>query len=261
MRAPATVRSVQVITAGQPLGREHRVAVVRGAVAAAMLVTAGLVVGWLAVGTPFIEQFMPGLRPTPTQTAIGVFAWSFALLVPVGFLLLGAARAVTAVDHALALRPGAHTPRLARALPDDYIVATHLRLPDGRRVAELVLGPFGVAVLGDVPPPSVTRHAGQGWEVRAGRGRWTPIESPLDRTTRDMERVKRWLGGEHRDFVVRVHAAIVTPDTTVERTTTCAVIAPDQVPGWLAALPPQRGLTAQRREQLADEIRAVASRH
>ena len=54
--------------------------------------------------------------------------------------------------------------------------------------------------------------SGRRWELRDDRGRWVPIEAPVDRASRDAERVRGWLGGEDRDFVVRVYAAIVTDD-------------------------------------------------
>ena len=34
-------------------------------------------------------------------------------------------------------------------------------------------------------------------------GRWVPIENPLDRATRDAERVRRWLATDDRDFVIK----------------------------------------------------------
>jgi hypothetical protein len=201
---------------------------------------------------------MPGLRPTPVQVATAVLAWAFAIVVPAGLVILGVARAVTAIEHLNALRPTAQAPRLAGTLDDRFYVATSLRLPDGRYIHELVLGPFGLAVLGDVPPRDLSRVVGGRWELRNPRRGWTPIESPLDRTTRDAERIRRWLGGEDRDFVVKVHAAVVTTDPRVERTPTCMVCTPDQIAGWLEGLPAQRGLTPGRHAELIETIRSVA---
>src|SRR4029079_13785356 len=113
-------------------------------------------------------------------------------------------------EAVLAARPTAVTPRLAKALGSDPLAATDLMLPGGRRIHELVLGPFGIVVLGDVPPPGVSRHVGSRWEIRGARGRWIPIEAPLDRASRDAERVRGWLSTHDRDFLVRVYAAIVT---------------------------------------------------
>jgi hypothetical protein len=186
--------------------------------------------------------------------------WGFAILVPAGFLLIGLARIAATIDAASALRSTAVTPTLARALGPEHLAATDLRLPGGRRIHELVLGPFGIVVLGDVPPPSVSRHVGSRWEIRGARGRWVPIEAPLDRASRDAERVRGWLTTHDRDFLVRVYAAVVTDDTRVERTPSCAVVRPGELPGWLEALPTQRGLTDERRESLVELIRSVATR-
>jgi hypothetical protein len=45
---------------------------------------------------------------------------------------------------------------------------------------------------------------------------------------------------------------------SLERTPACAVISPDQIPAWLASLPPQRSLSADRRAELLDQIRSIA---
>jgi hypothetical protein len=60
------------------------------------------------------------------------------------------------------------------------------------------------------------------------------------------------------DFVVKVYAAVVGPDATMARTAACAVLAPDQLAGWIAALPAQRSLTTGRREQILDLVRDAA---
>ena len=112
------------------------------------------------------------------------------------------------------MRPRTVTSRLAKALGPEYVGVTGLIVPGGRRLHEMVLGPFGILVLAVVPPPNITRHVGSRWEIRDDRGRWLPIEAPLDRASRDAERVRGWLASEDRDFVVRVYAAIVTDDKT-----------------------------------------------
>ena len=48
------------------------------------------------------------------------------------------------------------------------------------------------------------------------------------------------------------------PDASIERTSTCAVITPHQIPAWLASLPVQRSLTATRRERILALIRETA---
>ena len=173
-------------------------------------------------------------------------------------MIIGIARIVGTFEGLAELRPNAITPTLAKALGPDHVAATNLVVPGGRRIHEMVLGPFGIVVLGDVPPPNLSRHVGPRWEVRGPRGRWIPVEAPVDRATRDAERVRGWLATDDRDFLVKVYAAIVTDDRSIERTPACAVIRPQELAGWLEALPPQRGLHEDRRERLVELIRSVA---
>jgi len=57
---------------------------------------------------------------------------------------------------------------------------------------------------------------------------------------------------------VKVYAAVVTSDASLDRTPACAVITPEQIPAWLASLPPQRSLSSDRRAELLDQIRSIA---
>ncbi len=173
---------------------------------------------------------------------------------------MGIARLVAVLDGVASLQPRSVTPHLASALGQDHLVATDIVLPDGRRVHELVLGQFGIVVFGDVPPPSISRHVGNRWEIKDSRGRWLPIEGPCERAARDADRVRGWLAADDRDFTVRVYAAVVTGDRRVARTPTCAVVPPHDLAEWLVALPFQRGLTADRREHLVELLRSVALR-
>ena len=66
------------------------------------------------------------------------------------------------------------------------------------------------------------------------------------------------LAAGEQDFIVKVYAAVVTSDTSVDRTPACAVITPEQIPAWLASLPPQRSLSSIRRAELLDQIRSIA---
>jgi hypothetical protein len=179
----------------------------RAAASALLMLVAGGLLGWLVVGTPIISSLMPSGRPTPLQIAVGIFAWGFAIVVPAGFLLLGTVRMFGVVERATA-RPRTMGTRLAKQLGADHVAVTNLVVPGGRRVHELLLGPYGVVVLAEVPPPTVSRHVGSRWEVRGARGRWIAIEAPVDRAMRDAEQVRSWLAAEDEyDFVVRVYAA------------------------------------------------------
>jgi hypothetical protein len=250
---------MQVIAVRSPLSLSDRIAVVRSVAVGVLLLVAGLALAWLCLGTPLVQSFIPYGRPSPLQVATGILVWGFAILLPAAFLIMGIARMASIVETVAASRPRRVTPLLARALGPDHLAATDLLLPGGRVVHELVLGPFGIVVIGDVPPSSVTRHLGARWEIRDDRGRWIPIENPVQRTARDAERVRGWLASDDRDFLVRVYAAIVTDDAGIERSPECAVVAPSELAGWLEALPGQRGLTTQRREHLVEMIQALAA--
>jgi hypothetical protein len=52
---------------------------------------------------------------------------------------------------------------------------------------------------------------------------------------------------------------VISRDLEVERTPACAVVTPDQLAGWIAALPPQRSLTEGRRDQILDRVREAAA--
>ena len=248
---------MQVISPRVP-GYDRRTLVI-GTLVGAVLLVGGLCIAWLAFATPFIQAFTPVGRPATSQVIAGMLAWAFALIAPATFIIVGVARIVTVVDSVSSARPKP-TPatKLAKVLGEDYVVASRVRLPDGRIVPEMIIGPFGVAVLEELPPLNVTRHHGPQWEVRTREGRWIPITNPLDKASRDADRVRRWIGGDEQDFVVKVYAAVIAPDTSLQRTATCAVITMDQIQPWLASLPAQRSLNETRRERLVTMVRELA---
>jgi hypothetical protein len=250
---------MQVIAVHSAPSLADRIAVARSGIVALLLLLAGLALGWLCFGTGIVSDFIPYGRPDPIHIASGILVWGFAILLPGAFLILGIARTASLIDTLASSRPRRVTPHLARALGADHLATTDLVLPGGRRLHEMVLGPFGIVVLGDVPPSSVTRHVGSRWEVRDDRGRWLPVEDPVQRASRDAERIRGWLGTEDRDFLVRVYAAIVTEDPSIDRSATCAVVSPSELAGWLEALPVQRGLTNQRRERLVEMVQELAA--
>lgn len=250
---------MQVIAAPQFVPLSDRLALARSVLVATLMVVAGASLAWLLVATPIIDVLIPSGRPSGAQVAVDILAWFVAIVVPAGLLLIGVSRMAETFEAVRALRPRLLSPELRDALGPEHVAVTDLLVPGGRRVHELVLGPFGIAVFGEVPPASVSRHVGPRWEIRGERGRWIPIEAPVDRASRDAERVRGWLASDDRDFLVRVYAAVVTDDERVQRTPSCAVVASRDVAGWLGALPAQRGLTAERRERLAGLLRTVAA--
>jgi len=245
-----------IVSRSAPPARRGRIAL--GALVGSTLLLGGLLVGWLTFGTPFMSSFMPTGRADTTQMISGALAWSFALIAPASFVIAGLARIVAVVDSVGMPRPKTPASRLAGALGDEYVVASRLRMPDGRRIPELVLGPFGAAVIAEMPPAGAARRHGTAWEVRMSDGRWMPLENPLERAARDAETVRRWFADDDRDFLVKVYAAVIAPDRSIQRTPACAVITSDQIPAWLASLPAQRSLTAARRERLVELLRVTA---
>jgi len=248
---------VQVIASSRavrpPLG-----AVVVGTAVGAFLVVGGLFLAWIAFATPVLSGLTPATgRPGPAQLALGGLVWAVTLVAPPSFAIVGVLR-LGRVARAVSAKPREHAVgRVAAELGDDYVSARDLRLPDGRLVRDLVLGPFGMAVLSELPPPRASRHTGISWEIRGPDGRWHHFENPLERTARDGERVRRWVAATERDYVVKVYAAVVTTDPSVTRTPNCAVVTPEQIPAWLASLPPSRALTPDRRAELIEAVETL----
>lgn len=231
--------------------------VVLGGLLGAGLIGVGLGLGWLTFSTSIVQRLMDSPQPGPTQVALAVIAWAVALTAPACLVIVGSVRLVQAVEPLGRHRPATVT-ALAGTLSDQYVAATSVRLPDGRVIPELVIGPHGVAIFERLPPAAASRHSGGRWEVRTTEGRWIPLENPLDRASRDADRVRRWLATDDRDFVVKVYAAVVATDTSLPRTPTCAVITRDQVTAFLAALPPQRSLTPQRLQRIVEHVGAAS---
>jgi hypothetical protein len=251
---------MQVLSTGRPNQFvPGRASIAVGVAVGAFLVGLALAVGWLVFTTPLLGSLMPGGRATIAQIAIGMLAWTIALAAPAAFALVGAARLAAAVSELAARRPRP-TPAasVSGALGDEYAVAVRVRLPDATRpIDELVIGPFGAAIIEELPPAHAARHKARQWEVRGRDGRWRSIDSPLERAARDAESVRRWFTRDDRDHVVKVFAAVVGTDPTVERTSDCAVLGPGQVAAWISGLPAQRMLTADRREQILEIVRGA----
>ncbi len=250
---------MQVLVSERPFaGMPRRASIVSAAFVGIALVLGAVTIAVLVFGTGLLSTFTPSGRATTAQLLVGAFAWTFALCAPAGFGLIGVVRLGTAVERVRARRPRV-TPavRLARAVGDDHVVATNLRLPDGSRVVpELVVGPFGAAVIEELPPASAVISRGvRTWEVRTGNGRLRMIENPFERAARDADRIRAWLDTDESDHVVKVYAAVVGMDPKVTRTPTCAFIAPDEVAAWLASLPAARSFDAPRRERIVRMIR------
>lgn len=248
---------MDVIAPSRPQTRATLVPMMSGTVLGTLSIVGGLALAYIAFATPFLDLALPSGRPDAIQTAIGITIWAVALVAPAGFVLAGANRLARNLASARNRAPRRSiTLNALDSLPDDITVASGLTLSDGRGVSELVIGPFGAAVVRELPPAHITRIHGDNWQVRGARG-WISLENPLERATRDAERVRRWLT-EDDDFLVKVYSAVVGPDPAIARTSGCAVLTPDQLASWIAALPAQRGLTPGRHSRVLDLVRAAA---
>lgn len=231
---------------------------VMGTIVGGLLFVGGIGLAWVAFATPIVRGLSPAVvRPSTDQMIVGALVWGLSLVAPPCFAIVGAIR-LSMVAAAIFRQPqlGAIT-RAIPALGDEYVVAPAVRLPDGRTIRNLVVGPFGVAVIGEMPSPRNTRRSGTNWELRRVDGRWGPMEDPRERTARDAERIRYWIAAEDRDFIVKVYAAVVIGDYDLTRTSACAAITADQVPTWIASLPPQRSLNENRRRDVVERIRTI----
>lgn len=235
-------------------------AMARAFVIGAILIVGAALLAWLVLGTGFIAAIAPAGRTSTHPLLVAGLAWTFALAAPAAFGLGGIARIGAAVAQLAARRVVASPAvRALRDLSDDHAVATWVQLPDGSRIIpEIVVGPFGIAVVEELPPVgAVVSRGARAWEVRAADGRVHVIDQPLERASRDAERVRVWFGGDDADHVIRVYAAVVGTDPTVERSAGCASITPAQVRPWLASLPVQRSFDAARRERVIRMVRST----
>ena len=254
-----TVVAMQLTTSTRPT--PHLGSLIGGTLLGALFVTAGLLMAYLTLETPFVTQLVPDGRTGPSPVGFTMAIWSFALVAGGALLVAGTNRLAITLAH---LRSGrVHGSVVARALQGstlDLTLVTDVAPSDGRVIPELVIGPFGAVVVHELPRPDVIRPASApatSWEIRTSDG-WWPTEHPLDRAARDADRLRRWFADGDLEFVVRVYAAVVAPDGTLARSPGVAVIRADQIQDWLAALPGQRSFTVGRRERLLALVRAAS---
>ena len=243
-----------------PSPDRHLGRLVWGTVAGASLVAVGLGMAFLVITTPLVTQLVPGSRSGSSQLSSAVVIWVLAVAAGTALLLAGTNRLAVAVASVRERRASRSVvTRVMGDLSDEIFIVAGVVPPDGRPIPELVIGPFGVAIVHELDGRDRLRQVGQGWEIRTREG-WVPMEGPLEGVARDAERVRHWLANGDLDYVVRVYAALVTSDTAIPRSGLCAVIAEDQIPAWLAALPRQRSFSAGRRNHLLTRVRAAAQR-
>lgn len=222
-----------------------------------MLGVGGLL-AYLALATPMAERLIPQVRTTTPIFVISALGWTLLLVAPAMAAIAGFLWIIGAVERITALRSSGDSLRaLTEMLGDEYAAATNVHLPDGWIVAEVVVGPHGVAVFDWLPPGTLTRVTGGAWELQIARNRWVPIENPYDRAVRTADRVRRWLSDGERDYVIKVHAALIAADASAGRTAACAVITREQVPAFLASLPAQRSFNEDRRARVLEALRSA----
>jgi hypothetical protein len=245
---------IQARTRGTPAADYTRLGI--ALLVGALLVGIGLAVGYLALTTPLVAT-ISRLGQGRVGSVGGALTWALAFLIPGSLIVTGVVRLMAALDLQISLRPARKRPvaSLANELSDEYSVAEAVRLPDRRVVPEVVVGPAGVLVVEELPPAAASRHRGPYWEVRLAIGRWIPIENPVDRAARDAARLKNWLRSQEEDLSPRMYAAVVADGHEVERTNEVAVLTRDQIPGFLAAMPPIHHMTPERRARIANLLR------
>lgn len=244
-RGPATI-------AGTPAGSRARHGTTAGTAAVGIgLVASGAVLAWLLAATPALERLADPIAGRSSPLA----AWTLALVIATAavagsvFVGLGRLGLVVATVRPRATDRGMVS-RLARRLPPDCLAVPTLTLPDGRRISDLVIGPFGVVIFAPAPTAHGARTIGTSWEERDADGAWRSAENPAERVGRDADRLRFFLAAQERDFVVRVMAVLVGSDPDAVGASGVPIVRHDDIPAWLAALRPQRSLTPDRLARL-----------
>ena len=252
-----TIADVKVIAAASPRPRARTPSLGRAVVGGSLLVAFGLGVVAVLIASGVMESVSRVGDSRVTQQLFGTATWGLAFLIPGLFIVLGLARIVRAVEARP--RPPRDRPATSQRshISDEFLVAQAVRLPDGRIIPEVVVGPHGLTVVEEAPPPHASREASHHWEVRDRTGRWTAVEHPLDRAARDVERLRRWLSNSMEDYTPRFTAVCISDDDRLRRTSEVAVIRRDQLAEFLHAQPALRQMTADRRDRIAGLLRDV----
>lgn len=248
---------MKVIVAASPRPRARTPSLARAVAGGVLLVIIGLGVVGLIVATGVMQSVGQVGDSRITQQLFGTATWGLAFLIPGLFIVLGLARIVRAVEARP--RPKRDRPAASQRgrISDEFMVAQAVRLPDGRTIPEVVVGPHGLTVVEEVPPRHASRQGSHHWEVRDRSGRWNAVEHPLDRASRDVERLRRWLGSQMEDYTPRFTAVCIADDDRVARNTDVAVIRRNQLADFLDAQPPLRQMTLDRRDRIAGLLREL----
>jgi len=160
------------------IARPARGPLLWGTVVGGVLFAGGVVLAWLAFATPIVRVLTPSVvRPTIEQMAFGGLVWGVSLVAPPCFAIVGFIR-LWQVGGVILRKPVVGpVARASKLLTDDYLVAPSLEMPDGRRLRNTVVGPFGLAVIGEAPPRAVTRRHGSAWRCAAPTAGGSPSKT------------------------------------------------------------------------------------
>jgi hypothetical protein len=243
---------------------DARALVVAGrTVAGAGWVAVGLAAGWLVFATPLLVRAVNINAGSTLAPFLQAVAWAAAVTAPTCFILLGAIRLASAATH-LRGRTRLFRPvhAMAGRLPAGMLALPTVRLPDGRAIPDVVLGPHGIAFFEMLPAPATSRHVGSHWEARSVDGEWRPIENPLERAARDGDSLRRFLESVDCGFVVRVYPVVTSRARPgafeAELTGACSLVPLADVPGWLGSLRAQRSLSETRLQRIRQTLESLA---
>ncbi len=239
--------------------RSGRFAAVRSLVVAGAMVGSGGILGWILLYTPIVLTLVPASHGSLLAMAVGLAAWVLAIAVPASLVVIGMARIAFIIEAWTGRFPRLPVSTVRQALAPGRSAVRDLVLEDGRRIHQVLVGPFGAVVVGEVPPPAFSRTDGLRWELRASRNRWVSVEPPAERATRDADRLRSWFVADDRDFVVTVHAVLATNDPRLHGTAACPVINPADLGAWVGGLPIQKSLTLVRLERLHAMVKTAAA--
>ncbi len=245
---------------GAPAGSRARHGATAGtAVVGVGLVASGAILTLLLVATPALQRLADPIAGRSSPVAAWTLALVIATAAAAGSVLVGLGRLGlgTTVARPSGDRRGIAA-RLAHRLPADCIALPHVSLDDGRRVSDVVVGPFGVVVFALAPKAHRARSIGASWEERDRDGAWRSAENPAERVGRDADRLRYLLAAQEHDFVVRVAAALVGSEGDAVGSGGVPVVRQDDIPAWLATLRPQRSLTPDRLARLQDWVTGLA---
>ena len=118
-----------------------------GTLLGSCLVAGGLGLAFLALETPVVSTLVPGSRAGTPLVLIALLVWALALIAGGALLFAGTNRLATIAATIRSRRRQSPVVAALGSLPADVSVAIDVEPTDGRPIPELVIGPFGVAVI------------------------------------------------------------------------------------------------------------------